>query len=400
MVARDELGDGLIGPDFGLISRMVPARMRPGRILAPAVMLDMPRVASWTGTDAPPRPATGFGSTSARLIGSGTGELVERYSAAIIPDAFPPIPPDERLDVDTWLPFTDEQYDATDFPFVRPYAVGDIAYTWSWNPLTRERLGVPADLVHLRPTASQQWCTISSNGLAAHRNAGAAARAAVFELIERDCFLRAWYGGHSHPTTTLDDVTRAGVWDPDGLALAERTMRAGVKITFVRMPATGSRFGVLACARSDDVGLAVGCAAKTSIREALRSAFIESVHTHNWAANIDTALFSGSMDSLEAHIALHADIENRPLNEFIDKGPRIRVDDFLDAADISLQDALANCARSGWTVLLADAASSDVRKAGWHVIRALSPQAVTLDVSAIHKAQHPIIRNATPHPFP
>lgn len=374
--------------------------MRPGRIHAPAVMLDMPRLASWTATDAPARAATGFGSTSEQLMGSGTGELVERYSAAILPDFFPPISPEHRVDIDRWMPFTEEQYDSPGFPFVRPRDLGEIAYTWAWKPMTGERIGVPADLVYLRGTTERQWCTISSNGLAAHRNAGAAARAAVFELIERDCFLRAWYGGRSHPTVTLEQIMRAGRLDPDLQDLAERTARSGVRITFVRMPAVGAQYGVLACARSGDVGLAVGCAAKPSMAGALRSAFIESVHTHNWAATMDTALFDESMDSLESHIALHADPRNTPLNTFIDSGPALSAAEFLDVADVSLHEALASCAESGWSVLLADAASSDARRAGWHVIRALCPQAATLDVSAIHEAQHDAILNPTPHPFP
>ncbi len=362
--------------------------------------MDMPRLPAFTMTDAPERPATGFGFTAEQLIGSGTGELIERYAAAITPDTFPDIPVERRTDLTQWLPFTNDQYQTLEFPFSPPPPTGEVAHVWAVDPISGDQVGVPADLVYLRATGERQWCTISSNGLAAHRTAGAAARAAVFELIERDSFLRAWYGGFIHPVITLEDVLKSGVLDPAASAMAKRVQLRGVRVRFVKMPAVGGLYGVLACARSETVGLAVGCAAKPTLQQALRAAFIECVHTHNWATTIEPARFTDEMVSLESHIALHADPVNKPLNAFIDSGSRISVAEFLAGPELALEDALSRCASAGWTVYLADVTSSDVRTAGWHVIRALSPDAATLDVTAIHRAQLPVIANAVPHPFP
>ena len=402
VVAPMTIKEGLISPDVGVISGVRQTRGRPGTISAPAVMMSMPQLATWTKSDAPDRPATGFGFSASTLIGSGTGEVVERYSAAIVPDDLPHISHDRRVDIGRWLPFSDRQYARSGFPFIDPRTT-EIKYVWAFDPVEGSSVGVPADLVYLRATG-EQWCTISSNGLAAHRSAGAAARAAVFELIERDSFLRSWYGGLSHPVleagTLLAEADGRWGLSPSLLDLIRRVVRSAVSLTLVKMPAAGGLFGVLACARSSRIGLAVGCAAKPTMAEAVHSAIVEAVQTYNWALTMSPGTAASGIDSLESHIAFHANPANAPASRFIDSGSRTNLATFLSGVPVSLEGAINRCHEAGWSIYLADVTSSDARKAGWHVIRALSPQAATLDVTEIHERQHRNLVTTAPHPFP
>jgi ribosomal protein S12 methylthiotransferase accessory factor len=401
LAAREHLTGGLCGPDFGVVSTVVPMRMRPGSLESPAVVFSMPHLASLVGLGTLDRPATGFGTSHEALFGSGLGELIERYAAAIVPDALPVIPHDRRVAIGDWTPFDREQLARDDFPYEDPRAhADDIPFVWATDASSGAPVGVPADLVYLRSVSGIPWCTITSNGLAAHRTAGAALRAAFWELVERDAFFRAWYGGRSHTVLHAADLSRGRVDLPATLVAAlDAARRAGVEIRIVALPAIGGHWAFLACARSERIGLTIGCAAKADHVSAIASAVVESIQTHNWAMTMPAGV-PERIDALEGHVRLHADPRSRHLNGFLDAGPDGDVDRLLTSHPVPLRAAIDRTRTAGWRLYFADVSSSDVRAHGWHVIRALSPQAATLDVDEIHGAQHPIIHNRAPHPFP
>ena len=366
------------------------------------MLLEMPVLPGIVAGRGSTRPAAGFGLTVDDVVGSGTGELVERYAASIVPDPLPRA--SARTPLESWIPFSDRQYAEPGFPFADPRTLPDLQWTVAWDVARRTPVEVPRDLVYLTVSDGPEWCTMTSNGLAAGRTAGAAARSAVLELVERDAFFRAWYAGRSHPTLALDRLVAAGETaglDPALVRHGRRILDAGVSVTLVRLPSATSAVSVIvACARSETVGLAIGCGARGDVRDALRSALIEAAHTYSWALDLMAEPDREIDDPITAHVAHHARPGGGGSNAFLDAGAGVDVNSFLASSPRPLSGILGSLGDAGWDVYLADVAPSDVRRNGWHVIRALSPSAATLDVGPIHEAQHPVIHHREPHPFP
>ncbi|WP_246279575.1 YcaO-like family protein [Psychromicrobium silvestre] len=400
MARPNPLRSGIIGPDLGLIPAVQPIRVRPGWINAPALVVHGPRLPSFVGANLPSQSSTGFGLGAEQLFGSACGEFIERYSAGILPTSNIKFPASEKIPAKEFQQFTSEQYSSSEFPYVPPESLERLPYTRAFGALDHRPVAVPADLVHLNPSSERQWCTITSSGLAAGRNYGMAARAAIFELIERDAFMCAWYGRRSGVCLSLPENVPTH-FSAELRGICRQLELLGVTITLVRFEGVGGVPVVLSCARSASVGLAVGCSAKADIRAAMTAAFIESVHTHNWAHRMreETPDIS-AINDLEDHIAFHAQAANRNTNSFLDSGPAVSEADFIADGGYGLAETLEAAERAGWDIWLADVRSRDVAAQGWHVIRALSPQAATLDVDEPHLRQHPGALHTTPHPFP
>lgn len=342
----------------------------------------------------------GFGLNNDQLFGSACGEFIERYAANVIPEHFETFDESEKVPVIDFVQYTDEQYASPGFFYTHPDEVGQIAYHRAFRLADNAKAAVPADLVYLHPTGSRQWCTITSNGLAAGRNFGMAARGAVFELIERDAFMRAWYQKDTGQCFRIPNRVPLH-FDERLRHICQQLELLGVSVTLVRFEGAGGIPVVLACARSTEVGLAVGCSAKQDIRSAMTAAFLEAIHTYNWSLRMRSSTpVADQVVELEDHIAFHAAPSNRLLNSFIDSGPEAAEADFTANGEHSLGDLVARTRDAGWDIWLADVRSPDVAQNNWHVVRALSPQAATLDVEYPHLRQHPSILHTVPHPFP
>lgn len=342
----------------------------------------------------------GFGLSAPQLFGSACGEFIERYAANVIPAQFEQFSPAEKVPVSDFQQFTDEQYASAGFPFTHPDEAGEIPYHRAFRAADNALGAVPADLVYLNSTTDRQWCTITSNGLAAGRNFGMAARGAVFELIERDAFMRSWYQGAVGQCFRIPDRLPSHFTGPLR-RICRQLELLGVQITLVRFEGVGGVPVVLACARSEKVGLSVGCAAKEDFRAAMTAAFLESVHTYNWSLRmLGEPPAISDVAELEDHIAFHSAPANRGLNDFLDSGPEAAEADFVANGRNALGDVIAKARDQGWDMWLADVRSADVASNGWHVLRALSPQAATLDVEFPHLKQHADLRHTVPHPFP
>ncbi|AJT41785.1 YcaO-like family protein [Psychromicrobium lacuslunae] len=400
MAQPSPLRAGLIGPDLGLIPAVRTLRVTPGSINAPALVVHPPRLPTLDGPVAAAPSATGFGLGAQKLFGSATGEFIERYSAGIVPPEFPSLAGADQIPAREFLQFTEQQYASESFPYRHPETLPEITYAPAYRAIDNSPVSVPADLSYLTPSSDQLWCTMTSNGLAAGRSFGMATRAAIFELIERDAFMRAWYQRIDAPQLRIPE-TIPQHFSAELKSICEQLRLLGVSISLVRYIGVAGIPVVLSTARSAEVGLAVGCAAKPTVQEAMVSAFIESVHTYNWARRVlHQEVSINSVDSLADHIALHAKVENRTYNEFLDSGPILSEKQFVSSPRYSLADAIKLTKEAGWDVYFADLRSPDVAANGWHVVRALSPQAATLDVEVPHLAQHPNAKHHIPHPFP
>ena len=347
----------------------------------------------------PEQASCGFGIGADQLYGSAGGEFIERYSAGYVPDHFSE-PSGSLIPATAFMPFTAEQYARPGFTYTHPDSVEHLPYVTVHRALDHSAAAVPADLVYLNPGERTRWCSITSNGLGAGRSFAMAARAAVFELVERDSFMRAWYSKTSGATLRIPE-TIPRHFPPELRGTCRQLALHGVTVTLVRLDGPGGIPVILSCARSDRVGLAVGCSAKADVRAAMTAAFIESLHTYNWGlAEGATTPPSEEVESLKDHIAFHAAPGHRALNLFLDSGPEVEETEFVLGGIHTLPGTLFALEDAGWQVYLKDVRSPDVASHGWHVIRALSPQAATLDVDEPHLRQHPGAVHTTPHPFP
>jgi ribosomal protein S12 methylthiotransferase accessory factor YcaO len=168
----------------------------------------------------------------------------------------------------------------------------------SYQPAHRERLGVsafnphepqwwlrgcragqpiwlPAALLTVPPKPWPSWwhhSSLSSNGVAAHPQADAAAVNAWLELVERDAFQRC---------RALADANPPPVIDPSCLPPTERAIHSALheraRVTILRLDSPTGLSVILVRADGRGAGLAFGSAAAADPAAAVRRALIEAL---------------------------------------------------------------------------------------------------------------------------
>ena len=308
--------------------------------------------------------------------------------------------------------FAAEQYAQPGFPFP-PVRDGD---RLAWLPArevgsTRPVL-VPAQMaVFLDAHAIDEphYEPATSSGVAAGPTFAFAAKRAILELVERDAFQRTWLRGEPPPALDWRACSRVSDAARHELARLEALCDGrGAELSLRLLP---SAFGVpvlLGVVRSDRIGVAVGCAADIDLDRAAFNAAREALHTCNWALRLlgTDPVGPHEVHDFEDHIRFHCRPAARAASAFLDSSER-RVADVVSTADWSgITDRIL---AAGASVLLADVTCAEAASAGLHVVRALSPDLVALDVR--HDARflgHPRLygdgidapHQLTPHPHP
>ncbi|MCW1249740.1 YcaO-like family protein [Acaricomes phytoseiuli] len=424
-LAGADLREGLISPALGVAPTLTQPVIRPQGIPAKALQA-LPAAA--VPVFAPGEDlhcGSSFSLQNGDQAGSLHGELVERYASLIIPENLSqPGPASARqLSLESFLQFTDEQYASPDFPYRDPRTLNQVHYYPARRAIDNLPVTVPAELVFLTGVDAKRWCTISSSGLGAGRSRGSAAASAFYELIERDAFLRTWYARRGEGRLAMLGQEPALLASALGMGaelprMLQKLRLRGIEATLVQLPAVAGVPVILSCLRSGTVGLAVGCAAKSAIGDAARTAFTESLHSYNWAMQLleeepaqtppEAELDQGQSGetigdtglTLRSHVQLHAPPANRPLNDFLDTGPEAGLVEFFSTPAVDFTAAISGAHDSGWELCFAEIAPAVLHGTGWYVIRALAPQAVTLDVGIPHLRQLGEVAHATLHPFP
>ncbi|WP_026174640.1 YcaO-like family protein [Acaricomes phytoseiuli] len=292
-LAGADLREGLISPALGVAPTLTQPVIRPQGIPAKALQA-LPAAA--VPVFAPGEDlhcGSSFSLQNGDQAGSLHGELVERYASLIIPENLSqPGPASARqLSLESFLQFTDEQYASPDFPYRDPRTLNQVHYYPARRAIDNLPVTVPAELVFLTGVDAKRWCTISSSGLGAGRSRGSAAASAFYELIERDAFLRTWYARRGEGRLAMLGQEPALLASALGMGaelprMLQKLRLRGIEATLVQLPAVAGVPVILSCLRSGTVGLAVGCAAKSAIGDAARTAFTESLHSYNWAMQL------------------------------------------------------------------------------------------------------------------
>ena len=230
-----------------------------------------------------PMPAGwGKGPTILDAALGALGEAVERYSASL-PDygrvvwaKLADLPAGEAVDPRAFPLFSAEQYARPDFPFA-PFDP-DAPHPWiagAW--LGRAgRAWIPATFCYLTFVLHprQNFCSGSSNGLAAFPDSEEASLRAVLELIERDAFMTSWLTREPVRGVAIDDA-----WSDDLKAIVAGIAALGGAVEVVLLPSACGYATTAAClALGDGVawpGVTLGLGTDPDPRAAVRQAVYE-----------------------------------------------------------------------------------------------------------------------------
>lgn len=233
----------LLDARFGLVRsvRLLDRRddLPPSLCRAQAEVSDSACFASWHCDDR----SGGFAWDSAEAaLGAALGEAVERYSGNLVPAglkraSFAELQQagEAAIDPESLALFSDDQYAAPGFPFVRFTRRLPVLWTRGESLLDGRPVWVPASMVWVtfwtgEPTRGEpKTHGTPYAGIAAGPDRRWAETSALFELIERDAAAWTWHGGAPIPEVAVPSRLRDKVQGPD------------LELTFFQLP---SPFGV------------------------------------------------------------------------------------------------------------------------------------------------------------
>ncbi|WP_440990929.1 YcaO-like family protein [Haloarchaeobius baliensis] len=351
---------------------------------------------------------------------SALGETVERYCLC-----FPPALDD--LTVASYDELAEERavvdYDHLDIwgeavyeqrlaPLSREV---ELPWTTGTNLLTGEPVAVPADLVwadvgSLGETPTRVLGT--SNGCAAGPDRASALLGSLYELVERDAFMRSW--GRQEPPTRYDADSIPAVSE----FVAERLPRTLSAHVFaydspVDLPTVGA---AIVNDRDERPKFLLGGATDVDPVAAICDSLVECIQSWPYAAelaieyDVDDLDPADPEDNFDANV-LHYTFPEQfdELSMLFEREPRTAdAETFPDRADWSTQRALEHCldalAAAGCTPIAFDLTTRDVAAAGLSVTRVVVPELVPLTLPFALPENHPAFDGdeltEKPHPFP
>jgi ribosomal protein S12 methylthiotransferase accessory factor len=327
-------------------------------------------------------------------LAAALGEAVERYSAAYVPEArlitasAAKLGP-EAVDPNRFALFNDVQYAIEEFPFRRFQRQTRLRWVEGFALPDGERAYLPAQLAYLHRAADDEEpiAYSTSNGVACSTTLADAVLAGLFELVERDAFMLAWYNRLSLPRLTFE-------FDA---ALSELVQRffapAGLRYSLIDLSVFFDIPAVLGVVHGPPgqlgaLGVGAGCAA--TVQEAARKALSESFSVRRWARdmafdNPERRPHSPSeICTFDDHILFYAEEPNAEHAAFLDSSDVSRETSEIPPLEgtTARQQIEAICdrlARKCVTAYAVDVTAPDVRSAGLRVARVIAPELCPLD---------------------
>lgn len=275
--------------------------------------------------------------------------------------------------------------------------------------LDNEPIRMPIDMAYEpdRSDGSLRYY-LSSNGMACGTTLRQAVRNAVYELVERDVMLRAWFTRTPPKRIDLANL-------PSVAALKREFETDAYDIQFVSFPNELGVPTVGAVLTRTDGGLPAfvfGLAASLDLESACRDALRETPQmwlslrqkiadgehrrkfdTDDLLSLMDGALYNSLPEQADAVSLLTDDLETVAPDPTPTSDP--------ETAEVS---RLLDRFRGGdYRVIAVDVTPVDVRQTGFHVVRVVVPELVPLAPSALYPSRHPAFDDEQfvkrPHPF-
>lgn len=326
----------------------------------------------------------GKGLTVSGAVLSAVGEAIERYSASLTDPRRIVWKCVEDLDGEYLDPhacglYTDEQYERSDFPYVR--FDNSISYPWvlgTWAE-SGKPVWVPAisALLSIELRKEQLICQGTSNGLAASTDKDDAALRAILELVERDAFMAAWLTACPGVRVELDSI------DPLLRNVLEGIEAFGAPVEIYTLPTSVIGTTVLCLALGDGdqyPGVTIGLGSDLQPELALRQAVLElgqtgpylrrMMRTKTLATPNDPSCVREMLD----HAAYYFPRERVSAFDSVRTSETfVRLSDLNGRTSRSLNDCVSALKQAGIRVALIDVTSADVATGPFHVMRAVSP---------------------------
>jgi ribosomal protein S12 methylthiotransferase accessory factor len=323
--------------------------------------------------------ATGKGLGQAGAVLGAVGEAVERYSASIYQKdrllrARCRDLPGPYIDPRELCLYSDEQFANADFPFARfePEQLLDWVEA-KWLDCAAP-VWVPAltTFYNYRAPAQEQFCQVTSNGLAAGSSLADANTRAFLELMERDAFMMTWLC--RKPAHQIDP----GGSDANTLELMRQLMEKGTDPQFFLVPSEGPLFCVLAVAFGDGEnwpGAAVALSAHFSFSDALRKAALELGHVAPYIRRLmheqpQTFDAPEQVTTLLDHALYYVPAPRQAAFEFL-RGEKISAAELMERPQSGINECLAALKPKGIRIAVADVTSPDLFGQPFRVARAL-----------------------------
>ena len=382
-----------------------------------------------------PRHAAGSHWNADAARAAALGEGLERYSAMFVPEdelvtATAGELGESAVDPSRFALFHPRQYAAEDFPF-QPFRKGTQArWVRGFELPSGSPVYLPADLVYLRPPTAgkpKPLALPTSNGLACAPTLEEAVLGGLLEVIERDCFMLAWYNRLSLPRLAwrldarLAEIDRR-FFAPCGLEYAAVDLSVFFDVPVVLGVARER------AAAPSLLGVGAGCA--LTVEEAWRKAMNECFGVTRWVQDKlveepdRRPRLPSEIREFDDHILFYTDPDTIAYAAFLDGSDVVRAPAAVapvEGANVKEQvEALCRrLERRGASAYAVDVTSPDVRSTGLRVVRVLAPELCSLDVlgfarhlggrrmyHAAHEAglvARPLRDeelNPHPHPFP
>lgn len=374
----------------------------------------------------------GSGFTRAQAIGAAVGEAAERYSACCVPHerlvastarALGPRAVDPR----SFGLFSPQQHARPDFPFAPFTAETELRWIDGIDLETGERAWVPAELVLLagvEPVNEVRIGYATSSGLACGRTFADALERALFEVLERDAFMLAWWRRAIPPRLDWSTCAWMRATDERYFRVSGLEYHALDLSAVHRLPVV---VGVVLGPSGSGAALGVGAAAARRVEDAWWRALGEAFASRSACRKLRLldrarrhADDGSDVRSFDDHIRFYGDDDRATAASFLwSSAATTAADDVPQLEGDVVGELVARIARTGSRAIAVDVTAPDVAEGGLHVVKVVAPGLCALDAEhecrflgaprLLHASETAILTpaprsiddlNPLPHPFP
>lgn len=344
------------------------------------------------GTAEGPEMTSGKGLSATEAMISAVGEAIERYSAGwyersrLHRSSFNRLQ-GEGLDPRRLCLYTEAQYHEPDFPFSRFDPDQPIEWTRGCWLDGGEPVWLPAlpTYFNFQVCRQEQFCQVTSNGLAAGARLDDACLRAVCELVERDAFMLTWLGRRPGQKILPDGTLDLGTHE-----VMRQLTEWGVQVELYLLEA-GISIPTVVCLGLGDgqhyPGVTVALAAHPSPRIAVRKAVLEQgqvgPYTRRLMLRAEHAIprCPEEVRTLTDHALYYVPRERAELFDFLRNGggDSVPLAALAEPEDVSLRICKERLQEAGVRVAIADLTAPDVATGPFRVVRALGEDLQPID---------------------
>lgn len=331
-----------------------------------------------------PDDGSGKGLSHVQALIGAVGEAVERYSASFAGARTIVRATARELTGAVVAPsslalYSEAQRAEAGFPFARvdrgtmmDWALG------RWLD-TGEPVRVPALVAYYDYPAApeEQFCQVTSNGLAAGATVEDASLAALLELVERDAYTITWIARLPATRVLLDESVGAGAREVARRLAGESGGRVVVYSLDV-----GLGVPTMMCVVFGDgarwPGASIAISSHLRPRLAIEKAILEQAQAgyyHRRLLEEGRAIPRAASDvhTLVDHALYYFPKERARAFDFLDRGGELAARDLEEPLDASLGELGRRVSSAGLRAVIVDVTSPDLRPTPFRVVRALGP---------------------------